>query len=135
ELGAGFAAGHTPGGSVDSSAGRIGLLAGAEGLAAAPAAAVAASQPSVIAWCAGALGGSAARLDVLARTRALETGVPVAAAGDLGEGGGAYIAGPGGTLLAAMPADRPAVAVAEWRQASLVAGEPRPVAGAGSTAV
>ncbi|MQA00584.1 MAG: hypothetical protein GEU80_14850 [Dehalococcoidia bacterium] len=135
ELAAGFAAGHLPGTAVESAAGRIGLLAGAEGLAAAPAAAVARARPSLLAWCAGALGGAGGRLDVLARTRALETGVTVAAAGDLDAGGGACIAGPGGAVLASSATGEPSVAIAEWGRASVARGTPQPVAGASSGSV
>jgi predicted amidohydrolase len=94
------AAGFTPGVAAPAvlntrNAGRVGLLSGREALAPSGAALLRQRGSRLLAWCAGA---DDRLVAAVARTRAWEQGVSVAAAGT--SGAGAVVAGPRGDILA-----------------------------------
>jgi len=93
---AGFAAGQSAPLVVDTAiAGRVGLIAGREGLSPAAAAGLRQRGAMLIAWCAGQ---DERHLGVIAQTRAWEQQLPVIAAG--GTSTGSLIAGSHGEVLA-----------------------------------
>jgi predicted amidohydrolase len=96
ELEAGFSAGDAPPPVVETVAGRAGLLGGSEGLAPELARSLKLRGAELIVWTAGDL------LDpvrVIARARAHENRVYVAAAGTTTDAGGAYLIDPTGGVL------------------------------------
>lgn len=101
ERAAGFVAGEDPPRVAQSSAGTLGLIGGADGLVPDVVAVLHAAGSELLAWSAGSLD---APVEALARTRAYEQHLPVAAAGSTAERGGASIAAAGGALIARSPA-------------------------------
>ncbi|MEX2446446.1 MAG: nitrilase-related carbon-nitrogen hydrolase [Dehalococcoidia bacterium] len=95
ERAAGFTPGVTPPPIVPTSAGNIALLSGYEGATPALARGLRARGASLIAWCAGGLGPA---VEAVARTRATEQRLPVAAAGTATGGGGLLVSGAGAVL-------------------------------------
>ena len=131
------AAGYSPGADapplVETRLGRIGLLIAGDGLAPEPARGLRLQGAELLVWCAQPLPGLAPEaLRALARTRAAENRVWLAASAGPEEAGGAYVVDPSGAVVAEALAGRPlAVAadvhrgVARW---SRVAPDTDPIA-------
>ena len=93
---AGFTVGDEPPPVVETIIGRLGLLAGVEGLVPELAQSLKLRGSELIAWSAGDIG---TPLRTFARARALEHHCYVIAAGDTTENGGAYVVAPAGAVL------------------------------------
>ncbi|MFA7249276.1 MAG: carbon-nitrogen hydrolase family protein [Dehalococcoidia bacterium] len=113
ERGAGFAPGASRPPAVATSAGRIGVLCGVEGLVPALTAALVQDGAAFIAWCAGDIG---VPVEPLARVRAIEADCVVLAAGAATPSGGGSIVDAGGTVLATTLDGQPMTAFATIRR-------------------
>jgi predicted amidohydrolase len=100
---AGFSAGDKRPPVVETLIGRVGLLAGVEGLVPELVQSLKLRGSELIAWSAGDIG---APLRTIARARALEHHCYVVAAGDTSETGGGYVVAPaGGVLTETLPGE------------------------------
>ena len=124
ELAAGYRPGDEPPPLVETRLGRIGLLPAGDALAPEPARGLRLQGAELLLWCAQPLRGFAPEaLRALARTRAAENRVWLAASAGPEEAGGAYVVDPSGAVAAEALAGRPiAVAadvhrgLARWRR-------------------
>ena len=124
ERAAGYSPGDEPPPLVETRLGRIGLLPAGDALAPEPARGLRLQGAELLLWCAQPLPGLAPEaLRALARTRAAENRVWLAASAGPEEAGGAYVVDPSGAVAAESLAGRPiAVAadvhrgLARWRR-------------------
>ena len=110
ERDAGFSEGRELPRVVPTAVGRVGLLAGSEGLVPELGRALKLDGAEIIVWSAGA---PMAAVRTIARTRAAEERLYVAAAASVGREGGGYIVDPAGIVLAETLADRRMAASAD----------------------
>ena len=118
ERAAGYSAGADPPPLVETRLGRIGLLIAGDALAPEPARGLRLRGAELLVWCAQPLPGLAPEaLRALARTRAAENRVWLAASAGSEEAGGAYIVDPSGAVVAEALAGRPLAVAADVRRA------------------
>ena len=114
ERAAGFLPGDAPPPLVATRLGRIGLLPASDALAPEPARALRLQGAELLVWCARPLPGLApGALRALARTRAAENRVWLAASAGSEEAGGAYVVDPSGSVAAESLAGRPLAVAAD----------------------
>ncbi|MYA19177.1 MAG: carbon-nitrogen hydrolase family protein [Chloroflexi bacterium] len=114
EVAAGYRPGGEPPAIVETRLGRIGLLPAGDALAPEPAHALRLQGAELLVWCAQPLPGLAPEaLRALARTRAAENRVWLAASAGSEEAGGAFIVDPSGAVAAESPAGWPIAVAAD----------------------
>ncbi len=114
ERAAGYSPGADPPPLVETRLGRIGLLLAGDGLAPEPARGLRLQGAELLVWCAQPLPGLAPEaLRALARTRAAENRVWLAASAGPEEAGGAYVVDPSGAVAAEALAGRPIAVAAD----------------------
>ena len=133
ERAAGYSAGADPPPLVETRLGRIGLLVAGDALAPEPAHGLRLQGAELLLWCAQPLPGLAPEaLRALARTRAAENRVWLAASAGSEETGGAYVVDPSGAVAAEALARRPIAVAADVQRGlarwSRVAPDTDPIA-------
>ena len=133
ERAAGYRPGADPPPLVETRLGRIGLLLAGDALAPEPARGLRLQGAELLVWCAQPLPGLAPEaLRALARSRAAENRVWLAASAGSEEAGGAYVVDPSGAVAAEALAGRPLAVAADVQRAlvrwSRVAPDTDPIA-------